>query len=383
MLQAAEAFVPSLRHSRHTSQRVNALKVSDQGEKKSVLSLAAKFIDRKSRPAQINVPRARINLQFAVQLMRNSYNAIDWLDFVAMDEFQKAFFLYRQDEWEDYKGQHPNIMQGDLADANYFDFISLAQYTVTLEEMKTAKKEFIERYNAVGDTRVVRRNQKYLNNNVLPDVHSRAVGQKLLDYFYATYTEIMPKPSNSEGGNENRLPYSQFIQNAQSIMDIFSINNFCIATTVRELTPDSAQDDYAVMEITLKVPATLWSGTVLRTRKAQLQNDFEIKVLEEYARRVGLELSVINTKVVQGLEVVHMCKITQATDAYKRLPLWEETPDGGILIQGVPGIYGQQGTNTPEKVQQQDAIQEAQQQGLTGFGNPDRGRISLGEAEKK
>jgi hypothetical protein len=52
-----------------------------------------------------------------------SYSVVDDLDFVPMDEFQKDFFLFRQDEWEDYKGYHPTVMQGDLADPLYFDFI--------------------------------------------------------------------------------------------------------------------------------------------------------------------------------------------------------------------------------------------------------------------
>jgi hypothetical protein len=88
-----------------------------------VLDGVALFIDRKSRPAHVGIPRKRMELTFAVQMMRNSYAVADELDFVAMDEFQKDFFLYRQSEWEDYRGYHPTVMQGDLADPLYFDFI--------------------------------------------------------------------------------------------------------------------------------------------------------------------------------------------------------------------------------------------------------------------
>lgn len=83
----------------------------------------AKFIERKSRPDHIGIPRKRMELTFSVQLMRLSYAVVDDLDFVPMDEFQKDFFLFRQDEWEDYRGYHPTVMQGDLADPLYFDFI--------------------------------------------------------------------------------------------------------------------------------------------------------------------------------------------------------------------------------------------------------------------
>jgi hypothetical protein len=83
----------------------------------------ATFIERKSRPDHIGIPRKRMELTFSVQLMRLSYAVVDDLDFVPMDEFQKDFFLFRQDEWEDYRGYHPTVMQGDLADPLYFDFI--------------------------------------------------------------------------------------------------------------------------------------------------------------------------------------------------------------------------------------------------------------------
>lgn len=83
----------------------------------------ATFIERKSRPDHIGIPRKRMELTFSVQLMRLSYAVVDDLDFVPMDEFQRDFFLFRQDEWEDYRGYHPTVMQGDLADPLYFDFI--------------------------------------------------------------------------------------------------------------------------------------------------------------------------------------------------------------------------------------------------------------------
>jgi hypothetical protein len=40
-----------------------------------------------------------------VLLMRTSYAVVDDLDFVAMDGFQKAFFLFRQAEYLDYLAQ--------------------------------------------------------------------------------------------------------------------------------------------------------------------------------------------------------------------------------------------------------------------------------------
>jgi hypothetical protein len=87
----------------------------------------ATFIERKQRPDHVGIPRKRMELTFAVQLMRLSYAVVDDLDFVPMDEFQRDFFLFRQDEWEDYRGYHPTVMQGDLADPLYLDFIRYGQ----------------------------------------------------------------------------------------------------------------------------------------------------------------------------------------------------------------------------------------------------------------
>lgn len=51
-------------------------------------------IERKLRPPQINIPRRRMELPFAVVLMRSSYNALDEIDIIPMDEFQKRFFYF-------------------------------------------------------------------------------------------------------------------------------------------------------------------------------------------------------------------------------------------------------------------------------------------------
>lgn len=46
--------------------------------------------ERALRPKPAKVLRSRMNLEFAVLLMRSSYNAVDEIDIVAMDQFQKG-----------------------------------------------------------------------------------------------------------------------------------------------------------------------------------------------------------------------------------------------------------------------------------------------------
>ena len=143
----------------------------------------ANFVERKSRPAHVGIPRKRMELPFAVALMRTSYNAVDELDFTPMDEFQKSFFLYRQDEWNDYKSFHPNVLQGDLADPLYFDFISYVQYATIAKKCKEGLYNFVEKVGANGTSQVVRRNINATNEE-LPFIHSNLVGMKLLRLIY-------------------------------------------------------------------------------------------------------------------------------------------------------------------------------------------------------
>jgi len=90
-------------------------------------------LDWRSRPPLPAMARQNLDQQFAVCLMRTSYNVVDALDFVPMDEFQKRQYLTRQDEWERFLAESRKAFgaapeQGNLADPQYFDFISFVQY---------------------------------------------------------------------------------------------------------------------------------------------------------------------------------------------------------------------------------------------------------------
>ena len=102
-------------------------------------SLAAvqRALELKRRPEPQRAPRRKLEQDFAVLLMRSSYGAADELDFVAMDQFQKEFFLFRQDEYPDYLEslQGAPMMQGDLRDIKYLDFISFAYDCTTCSTM--------------------------------------------------------------------------------------------------------------------------------------------------------------------------------------------------------------------------------------------------------
>ena len=296
------------------------------------------FVDQKNRPPPVNVPRRRMELRFAVQLMRTSYNAVDWLDVVPMDEFQKDFFTYRQDNWDSYRTQHSNIMQGDLADPTYFDYISFAQYSVSLDKLKNAKStEFLEKFNAAGETRRVKRNPLYNNNDILPLIHSKAVGQRLTDYIYDTYSKIVPKISIHKKGS--KIDGNLFVSQIQNLLDIFTINSYCAGAEAIEIIPEKGlNDNYALLRVSLSVPANLWSSQIFRNRKADLMNDFEIKVLQEFANRQGLTLKVVRAGVEKQLNSVYYLKLTEADEPYQRLELWSEGEGGVLIDKPVPTI---------------------------------------------
>lgn len=92
-------------------------------------NVAARTI-RYFRPKPLKLLRPALSQDFAVLLMRSSYQATDELDIVAMNQFQRDFFIIRSAEYEPYiEALGPGLVtQGDLTDPYYFDFISLAQY---------------------------------------------------------------------------------------------------------------------------------------------------------------------------------------------------------------------------------------------------------------
>ena len=84
-------------------------------------------LERQFRPKAPKVIRSKLDQDFAVLLMRSSYNALDQIDCVAMDQFQRDFFFIRQAEYQPYIDQlGPGVVQqGMLTDPYYFDFIFL------------------------------------------------------------------------------------------------------------------------------------------------------------------------------------------------------------------------------------------------------------------
>jgi hypothetical protein len=83
-------------------------------------------------------------LNFAVLLMRSTYEAADALDFIAMDKFQAKFWKFRQAEFEAYKllVDPLPVPVGNLASPIYFDFIAFSQWATLSQAMRDAPQVF-------------------------------------------------------------------------------------------------------------------------------------------------------------------------------------------------------------------------------------------------
>jgi hypothetical protein len=133
------------------------------------------------------LPRTEVYKPFAVLLMRSCYDAVDALNFVPMDKFQKDFFLLRQNEWEKYLAEN-DCKQGDLSNPQYFDFISAAQFATISQQMVDAQKIFEERTGAEGTMTVVSRDADLQDNEQLPSAFFKVAGDKMYDGLMANFT---------------------------------------------------------------------------------------------------------------------------------------------------------------------------------------------------
>ena len=144
------------------------------------------ILQRKFRPKPPKVLRRKLSQDFAVLLMRSSYNALDEMDCIAMDQFQRDFFLIRVAEYQIYTNNlgAGMVQQGDLTDPYYFDFISYAQYktinrAVTNDPLVVFEEQQVppegsseESTDSKGNARfipvVVKRDPNLKNNMLIP-----------------------------------------------------------------------------------------------------------------------------------------------------------------------------------------------------------------------
>jgi hypothetical protein len=232
-----------------------------------------RLVELRLRPRPPAIARSRIDQDFAVLLMRTSYSVAEEMRFVAMDQFQRSFFLRRQDEWQPYlavvDGMTPR--QGDLQDPSYFDFISFSQYATLADEMRKGQLDYVELVGAEAEVTVRHRPPDVPRDNAaLPAEHRKRVGDAVLGWAAERY-EIAPARSLAD-----------IESGVRALLEVFRIRGYAAATAV-QLKENS--DGTASLTCIITAPATLWSQKVLGDRR--LKNDFEAMMVASYLRACG------------------------------------------------------------------------------------------------
>ena len=238
--------------------------------------MADSFAARAERALRLKPPkvlRPRMNLDFAVLLMRSSYNAVDVIDVVPMDQFQRDFFLIRQAEYQTYADAlGPGaIQQGDLADPNYFDFISFAQYSTICREIINPPSIFEEQQPVeVGEgepqkfVKVVVRRDRALTINDLPLKHTEIVGNAILDKLNEKFGETASAIPKIDSGS--RPDASTLLASIKQVINLFVLSGFAWDGSASILQYGKSDRDAAETRFTINLtsPATLWSGQALK-----------------------------------------------------------------------------------------------------------------------
>mmetsp|Transcript_722 Transcript_722/g.1198 ORF Transcript_722/g.1198 Transcript_722/m.1198 type:complete len:357 (+) Transcript_722:60-1130(+) len=258
-------------------------------------------LERGLRAKPARVLRQRMNIDFAVLLMRSSYNAVDQLDIVAMDQFQKDFFLIRQAEYKYYSDALGvgAMQQGDLADPNYFDFISFAQYATISREIVNPPSVFEEQQPVeVGEDQpqkfdaVVVRRDPTIRNSDLPRIHTEIVGNSILDKLIEKFGETASAIPTIEPGS--RPDAGTFLAAIKQMVNLFTLSGFAWEGGASMVQSGSSIKD-TQFSIIFTSPATLWSGQSLAAKKAAVTNDFVLKTVKALATRAGYR--VVNDSV--------------------------------------------------------------------------------------
>jgi hypothetical protein len=258
-------------------------------------------LERSLHPQAPKVLRSQLDQDFAVLLMRASYNALDLIDCVAMDQFQRDFFFVRQAEYLPYIEQlGPGVVQqGMLTDPYYFDFISFAQYATISREVNNAPASVFQELQPLVDggpnepqtfvSTLVRRDPS-ITNDMLSARHDQLVGKAIIDRlnetFQGTASAIPTIPDAGFDANATLLSLTQLVK-------LFLVNGFAIDGSVDVVSNDSSGTEFC---ITLTNPASLWSGQALKQGNASPTNCFMLKAAVELSSRAGLSVVASSVK---------------------------------------------------------------------------------------
>ena len=171
-----------------------------------------------------------------------------------------------------------------MADPNYFDFISFAQYSTISREIADPQAVFEEQQPVeVGENElqkfntVVVKRDTTIPNSQLPQRHTEIVGNaiydKLNDKFGDTASAIPKIPTREIG---DKIDESAVLAAIKQMVNLFLVQGFAWDGNATMQTSEGG-GGATQFTITFTSPATLWSGQSLQAKNAVLLNDFAAK----------------------------------------------------------------------------------------------------------
>ena len=195
-----------------------------------------------------------------------------------------------------------------MADPNYFDFISFAQYSTISREIIDPPAVFEEQQPVeVGENElqkfntVVVKRDTTIPNSELPQRHTEIVGNaiydKLLDKFGDTASSIPKIPTRERG---DKIDESAVLAAIKQLVNLFLVQGFAWDGNA---TMQTVERGGATFTITFTSPATLWSGQSLQAKNAALSNDFALKTVKAILSRAGYKVENATIKYTNNKEV--------------------------------------------------------------------------------
>lgn len=264
-------------------------------------------ITRRLRPKPPKLLRNRLSLDFAVLLMRSSYNACDQLDVIPMNQFQRDFFLIRSAEYETYVSDlGSNVQQGDLTDPNYFDFISYTQYHTINRAIAAPAPVLFEESQPINaspeidDKSVQRFEQVLVRRNIADDeltrTFDRSVGQNILLWMIERYGDSVALP--------RKLSRQTMTSSFEQLVKLFLINGYAWAGSVtEESSSETAQRTYC---FSLESPVNAWSAKALAFERSKIDNNFLGKVVLEWLRATDIPVLAYRVRLDGNVEKTYI-----------------------------------------------------------------------------
>ena len=196
-----------------------------------------------------------------------------------------------------------------MADPNYFDFISFAQYSTISREITDPAAVFEEQQPVeVGENEpqkfntVVVKRDTTIPNSELPQRHTEIVGNaiydKLLDKFGDTASAIPKIPTREIG---DKVDATVVLAAIKQMVNLFLVQGFAWDGNATMQTSEGGSSTQ--FTITFTSPATLWSGQSLKAKNAVLLNDFALKTVKAILSRAGYKVENATIKYTNNQEI--------------------------------------------------------------------------------